>query len=97
MWKNRIRAGNPACMGVTKTGRDVNFAVAVKEQKSCSLLLYRKGRDEPEQELEFSEAMRFGDICAMRLEEFQVQEYDYNYRIDGEIVQDPYADCILGR
>lgn len=97
MWKNRIRAGNPACMGVTKTGRDVNFAVAVKDQKSCSLLLYRKGTDEPEQELEFSEAMRFGDICAMRLEEFPVQEYDYNYRIDGEIVQDPYADCILGR
>ena len=55
MWKNRIRAGNPACMGVTKTGRDVNFAVAVKDQKSCSLLLYRKGTDEPEQELEFSE------------------------------------------
>ena len=47
MWKNRIRAGNPACMGVTKTGRDVNFAVAVKDQKSCSLLLYRKGTDEP--------------------------------------------------
>ena len=68
MWKNRIRPGNPEKLGVTRAGRELNFAVAVQDGKDCSLLLYRKGMDEPELELGFTDDMRFGEICAMGLE-----------------------------
>ena len=68
MWKDRIRPGNPEKLGVTRAGRELNFAVAVQDGKDCSLLLYRKGMDEPELELGFTDDMRFGEICAMGLE-----------------------------
>lgn len=51
MWKNRIRPGNPEKLGVTRAGRELNFAVAAQDEKDCSLLLYRKGMDEPELEI----------------------------------------------
>ena len=97
MWKNRIRPGNPEKLGVTRAGRELNFAVAVQDEKDCSLLLYRKGMDEPELEFPFTDDMRFGEICAMGLDGLPVQEYEYNYRINGKIVQDPYAASIRGR
>ena len=34
--------------GVRKLGEDTCFTVAVPDKKTCSLLLYRKGRKEPE-------------------------------------------------
>ena len=68
MWKDRIRPGNPEKLGVTRAGRELNFAVAVQDGKDCSLLLYRKGMDEPELELGFTDDMRFGEICAMGLD-----------------------------
>ena len=34
---------------------------------------------------------------AMGLDGLPVQEYEYNYRINGKIVQDPYAASIWGR
>lgn len=97
MWKDRIRPGNPEKLGVTRAGRELNFAVAVQDGKDCSLLLYRKGMDEPELELGFTDDMRFGEICAMGLEGLPVQEYEYNYKIDRKVVQDPYAAFIRGR
>lgn len=97
MFEYRIRAGSPACLGVTKRGNDINFAVVVRDEKDCSLLLYRKGMQDVEAELPFTEEMRFGEICAMEISRFPVTEYEYNYRIDGEVVQDPYARRIRGR
>ena len=62
MWKDRIRPGNPEKLGVTRAGRELNFAVAVQDGKDCSLLLYRKGMDEPELELGFTDDIR-RDLC----------------------------------
>lgn len=93
----RIRAGRPDRLGVTKKGKDINFAVAVRDGKSCSLILYRKGSGEIEAELPFTEEMQFGGIYAMEICQFPVCEYEYNYRIDDMIIVDPYAPCVTGR
>lgn len=93
----RMGVGDPTTLGVTKNGKDINFAVAVRDQKSCSLLLYPAGSREPEAELEFTEEMRFGDICAMKISGLSWKEYEYNYRVDGAVVQDPYARAFAGR
>ncbi|MDO4261070.1 MAG: hypothetical protein Q4C82_03245 [Eubacteriales bacterium] len=91
-----IRPGEPDRLGATRLGKDSNFAAAVPEELSCSLLLYPKGSEEPAAELEFTEEMRFGDVCAVRLCRFPAERYEYNYRIDGQVVQDPYAVRITG-
>lgn len=35
MWKDRIRPGNPEKLGVTRAGRELNFAVAVQDGKTA--------------------------------------------------------------
>ena len=97
MFDYRIGAGNPARLGVTRNGKDINFAVVVRDRKDCCLLLYKKGTEEIAAELSFTEEMRFGDICAMQIGRFPVNEYEYNYRIDGEVTPDPYAGVICGK
>lgn len=92
----RIRAGKPTRLGVTKSGRDINFEVTVREEKSCNLILYPKGSDEPAEELEFTKDMQFGDIYAMQICGFPMEKYEYNYRIDGVVMPDPYARYISG-
>lgn len=93
----RVRAGRPTRLGVSKIGRDINFEVAVTEEKPCSLILYPKGSSEPAMELEFTEEMQFGDIYAMEIHQFPMEDYEYNYRIDGVVTPDPYAKYISGR
>lgn len=93
----RIEAGKPVCLGVTKFGKDINFAVVVRDGKSCSLILYKKGSQEIAAEIPFTEEMQFGDIYAMQIRQFPVNEYEYNYRIDGNVTVDPYAGVISGR
>lgn len=93
----RIGAGDPTRLGVTKNGKDINFAVVVRDQEACSLLLYPAGSAEPKAELPFTEEMRFGDICAMRISGLPAQEYEYNYLVGSEVVQDPYGRAFAGR
>lgn len=97
MFDYRIEAGNPAHQGVTKNGKNINFAVVVHDRKDCRLLLYKKGTEEVAAELPFTEKMRFGDICAMQISRFPVDEYEYNYLVDGEVTPDPCARVICGR
>ena len=92
-----VRPGEPERLGVTRLQRDLNFAAAVPENRDCSLLLYKKGSAKIEQEIPFTEEMRFGDVCAVRISQFPVDTYEYNYQIDGKVVQDPYAVQLTGR
>lgn len=93
----RVEAGSPARLGVTKNGKDMNFAVVVRDGKDCSLLLYEKGSEHAIQKFPFTEQMRFGDIYAMQIGGLHGQELEYNYEIEGEIVTDPYAVRVSGR
>ena len=92
-----VRPGEPERLGVTRLQRDLNFAAAVPENRDCSLLLYKKGSAKIEQEIPFTEEMRFGDVCAVRISQFPADTYEYNYQIDGKVVQDPYAVQLTGR
>ena len=97
MFEHHTGAGVPAHLGVTRNGKDINFAVVVRDGKDCSLLLYEKGSSTVAAELPFTEEMRFGDIYAMEISGLPAKEYEYNYRIHGEVVQDPYAVRLTGR
>lgn len=93
----RVEAGNPGCLGATKNSRGVNFAVVVRDRRECSLLLYSKGSAEPEQEIVFTEEMRFEDVCAVQVLSLPADGYEYNYVIDGVVTVDPYARLVRGR
>lgn len=84
-------------LGANWTGDGCNFAVEVPKGTKSSLILYRKNGKVPVKELSFSNENRTGNICCMNVGEISPEEYEYNYRIGEQVVQDPQAYHILGR
>lgn len=93
----RIEPGYPLLLGANKVDGGYNFAAEIPDGTEASLLLYRKKSKKPIQEISFEQGTRAGDISALLLEDFQPEEYEYNFRIDGRVVQDPCAYSIRGR
>ncbi len=83
--------GCPQPLGVTIEQEKVNFAVSVPRGESCELLLYRTGKTEPVQVYEMPEEEGLGEVRFLAVEGLTVQRYEYNYRIGGQVVVDPYV------
>ena len=73
----------------------MNFSVAVPEGKQCELLLYKAGSAAPAEQFPMEESV--GEVHFLAVEGLDPAEYEYNYRIDGEVVVDPYARGLAGR
>lgn len=89
--------GSPSPLGAAAGNGGYNFAAAVPEGSTASLLLYRKGKKEVFQEIPISSDMMTGEIGAVFVEGVSPEKYEYNYQIDGVIIQDACAAAIVGR
>lgn len=92
-----IAKGYPSLLGANKIAEGLNFAAEIPCGKEASLVLYRKGAAQPWREIPFAEEYRTGKICALLVRGLDRERLEYNFRIDGTIVQDPYAYGIRGR
>ena len=92
-----VKNGTYHGLGVQKLGDDICFTIAVPDRKRCSLLLYKRGEKEAAASIPMGSSSRYGDLRSVILESFPVEEYEYNYLIDGQVTTDPYADVICGR
>lgn len=90
-----IRNGNPVMFGANRNNEGMNFAVEVLPGSEASLVLYQKGSAVPSREIPFTE--RTGKICTLLVSGLNTKKYEYNFRIDGKIIQDPFAYGICGR
>ena len=95
--KWNISPGNPLKLGVSVEGNSVNFCVAAKDSTCCFLLLYTKGSQQVAKRIEYTPQMRFGDVYAMRIEEFPYERYEYNFELDKKVITDPRAASLIGR
>lgn len=89
--------GRPLPLGATVCGKKVNFSVAVEEDKTCELQLYKAGEAKPEAVFEMTAEDAIGEVRFLALEGLDVRKYEYSYVIDGEVVIDPYVKEIAGR
>ncbi len=80
-----------------REGDGINFTVAVKTKEPVSLLLYKKGTCEVEEEITFSQAAKAGDVRALKVLGLKAEKYEYNYRIGEKVVQDPCARLLVGQ
>ena len=92
-----VRSGNPVMLGANKNIEGLNFAAEIPCGKEASLVLYRKGSKTPSREIPFREENRTGKVCSLLVCGLNTEQYEYNFRIDGRIVQDPFAHGIRGR
>lgn len=82
-------------LGAMRSGDGVQFAVSASQESAVSLLLYRKGKEEVEREIPFEEDA-IGDVRFLFVGGLEDKEYEYNYYIDGNVVQDPCAEVLAG-
>lgn len=96
--------------GATITDGGVNFSVFSREAKSCTLVLYHHGQQEPFVEIPFPETFRIGNVYAMMVYGLDTETVEYGYRFGGEwaperglrfderkVLLDPYAKSVSGR
>ncbi|MCC6095014.1 MAG: Type II secretory pathway, pullulanase PulA and related glycosidase [Eubacterium sp.] len=75
--------------------RDGNlFACTIPEGSQAELLLYHAGDALPCQIIPLEEKDRVGNAGAVFVEMEHSGDYEYNYRIDGKIMPDPYARAV---
>lgn len=104
MKKNKWKAtqGLIQPLGVSVLQDSVNFAVTIPYNRagqlsSCELVLYDQKTGAEVARIPIPKEWRFGTIGAVKVDNFDVNEFDYNYCIDGEMVPDVYARQIIGR
>lgn len=97
----KIQNGNYEPLGASFDGKNSNFAVLCEGDVPVWLLLYRKKSTKPFARLPFSESSRVGNILSMKIPDFDIREYTYNFLTGNEgmekICPDPYARLICGR
>lgn len=89
--------GTPFLQGANWIDEGYNFTVEVPEGGSATLLLYRKGEKKPRKEIPFPEENKVGNVLSIKVKGLSPGAYEYNYRINGVVCQDPYAYSIQGR
>lgn len=90
--------GDYMTLGVTRSGRNMNFAVAVGDTDEVLLKLYKNPQDlQPETVLKLDSNFRYGNIFAVTIKNFSGKGYTYLYEAKGVGFIDPYAGLISGR
>ena len=95
--KIKKEKGSVLVPGANRLRRGVNFAVEVPQGVQASLVLYKKNARKPSVEIPFTEKDRTGDICAVTLPDLKIEDYQYNFLLDGKVYTDPWAYRIYGR
>lgn len=93
----RDEKGYPLPLGVTKNNGYMNFSVAVKQGKRCSLLIYERGADKPKERITLLEEDAVGEVRFTALPREILQDCEYNYEIGKKIVVDPYVRELIVR
>ncbi|MDO4333327.1 MAG: alpha-amylase family glycosyl hydrolase [Eubacteriales bacterium] len=105
-----VRPGMFDLHGATALSIGVNFTVHTHSGTSCTLLLFRRGAEEPYARLPFPEAYKIGDVYSMIVFGLNIEEFEYAYQIDGPnlpeegltfdakaVLLDPYARAVAGQ
>ena len=93
----RTTAGWQFLPGIHKIGDSYNFTVEAPERAEVFLVLYHRNSSKPAAEIPLDEKTRSGRVRSIRVSGIELSKLEYNYRINGEIVQDTSAHTIVGR
>ncbi|MDO4267717.1 MAG: alpha-amylase family glycosyl hydrolase [Eubacteriales bacterium] len=106
----QVRPGMFDVFGAMPLQSGINFTIHTHGGKSCELLLFRRGEEEPYAVIPFPEEYKIGDVYSMLIFDLEVEDFEYAYRIDGphnpaegllfdkdNILLDPYARAVTGQ
>lgn len=77
--------------------KEIAFCAAADPGSDVSLVLYRPGTNEISEEFPMPEDPYHGSLRSIRISGPAAQKTEYNFRINGKIVTDPFAQRLIGR
>lgn len=93
----KMKRGDFFRLGASKGKTWANFCMVCRKETECKVLIYKKGQEQPADEITVPKEFSKGNLRAVHIEGLDLSEYDYNFWIDGKVIQDPYARRIVGR
>ncbi len=96
--KRNIRQGDFSRLGASKGKAWANFCLLCRKEADCKVLLYERNDNggQPE-EIEIPKEFSKGNLRAVRIDDLDLSDFDYNFCVDGKVVADVYANRIVGR
>lgn len=95
MGKARNSTGILYPFGVTPVEGGVKILVQAAGEKCC-LLLFRQGEEKACEKIEFKDEERTGDVWSMTLCGRQLDDLEYCFEVDGDLMADPYGKSFSG-
>ena len=86
--------GNPLPLGCTVNGERVNFSIDAAMEKTCELLLYKKGEDTPCECFTMKADPLLGNVRHLAVELKKPEMYEYAYQIEDQYMVDPYGKSL---
>lgn len=93
----KVKKGDFSHLGAARGKTWMNFCMVCRKEIECSVLIYERDHTECVKEIVLPKEFSKGNLKAVRIEELDPAKYDYNFRIGGKVVTDPYAVRIVGR
>ena len=91
-----IKEGDYCKMGAVCKENSITFTFAGQEEQPCSILLYDK-KNSTTEEIAVPQEFCVGSLHSIEIQGLEYTQYNYNYKIDGQVIVDPYARRIIGR
>ena len=76
-----VKEGILQGQGARKLGEDICFTIAVPDGKDCSLLLYKKGKEEVEISIPMEGSVRYGDLRSLKVEQLPAEKYETGFEL----------------
>lgn len=92
-----VKRGDFSHLGTIRGKTWANFCIECRKEAECKVLIYERNQDKWMEEIVVPAEFSRGNLRAVHVEGMDLSEYDYNFRINGKIIQDPYAKRIVGR
>ncbi len=95
--KFKMKKGDFSHLGAVRGKTGMNFCMVCRKESDFDILIYERNHTECMEEISVPKEFSKGNLRAVQIEGLDPAEYDYNFRIDGETITDPYARRIVGR
>lgn len=92
-----VKKGDFSRFGAKKMGSGVNFCFVAAKGLDCSILLYDRKNPKIVTKVPVPAIFSVGNVRAILIEKLCMDNFDYNYEIEGKVQNDPYARSFIGR
>lgn len=95
--KYTIKEGDYSRMGTHIEGDTITFTFEGEKESDCAILLFAKNDERCQERIAVPPNYCIGSLRSVTICKIDPSRYDYDFEVDGVLLNDPYARKIKGR